>query len=198
MKIESTNGNFWQGENIRLRSLQIEDAEKKLAEYNDTQARSWLEAGMELPQISLEAYREGLKDMCDFKDTSRMTAFTIETLEGEAAGWINMFGPNMRNGTFSIGISVYREYRQNGYAAEAMRVLMRYGFYQLRSQKCDSVCLDGNEGSIRLHEKLGFIREGRKRRAVYLNGEFVDEILWGVLKEEFDANEEAYQKMKNG
>ena len=75
-----------------------------------------------------------------------------------------------------------------------MRILMRYGFYQLRSQKCDSVCLANNEGSIRLHEKLGFVREGRKRRAVYLNGEFVDEVLWGVLKEEFDANEKHYQK----
>ena len=57
-------------------------------------------------------------------------------------------------------------------------------------QKCNSACIEINEGSIRLHQKIGFKQEGRIRRNIYLNGKFYDDMLWGLLKEEFIENEE--------
>lgn len=190
MEFDPYDGYFWQGDNVRLRALRVEDAEKKLHEYTDSQARSWLEYGMDLPPISLDAYVEGLKPFCDFKDTSQVTMFGIETLAGEYVGWINLFANNRRHGVFSFGISIFREYQRNGYAADALRILLRYGFYQLRMQKCNSACIAINEGSIRLHEKLGFKEEGRRRRTIYLNGQFYDDVLFGLLKEEFDEIEQ--------
>jgi len=189
MEFEPYDGYFWQGGKVRLRAPQIEDAAKKLREYTDTEARSWLQCGMDLPPVSLTAYIEGLKPYCDFKDTSRMTMFGIETLAGEYVGWINLFANNLRHGVFSFGVSVFREYQRNGYAADAVRILLRYGFSQLRMQKCNSACIAINDGSIRLHQKLGFKEEGRRRRGIYLNGQFYDDVLWGLLKEEFDENE---------
>ncbi len=44
-----------------------------------------------------------------------------------------------------------------------------------------------NERSIRLHEKMGFQKEGQIRRAVYTNGQYYDEILYGMTKEEFES-----------
>ena len=41
--------------------------------------------------------------------------------------------------------------------------------------------------SIRLHEKLGFQLEGRLRRMIYTNGQFFDELLFGLTAEEFAA-----------
>ena len=43
-----------------------------------------------------------------------------------------------------------------------------------------------NEPSIRMHEKLGFVFEGRLRRTVYTNGRHYDTIYFGLTKEEFD------------
>ena len=54
---------------------------------------------------------------------------------------------------------------------------------------CNSACLHTNEASIRLHKKLGFLEEGRRRRQVFFNGEYHDEILFGMTREEFDASE---------
>ena len=189
MDFEPYEGYFWQGEKIRLRPMQIEDAEKKLREYTDSEARAWLQLGIELPPVSMERYLEQLKPYCDFRDTAGITSFSIETLAGEYVGWINLHSKNERRGTFSFGISIFREYRKNGYAKEAVRILLRYGFFELRMQKCNSACIAINEGSIRLHQKLGFQQEGCIRRNIYLNGEFHDDLLWGLLKDEFEAIE---------
>jgi RimJ/RimL family protein N-acetyltransferase len=159
MDFEPYSGYFWQGDIVRLRAPKIEDATKKLREYTDTEARSWLQYGMDLPPISFEAYSERLESYYDFKDTSQMTMFSIETLAGEYVGWLNLFANNQRHGVFSFGISVFREYQRNGYAADALRILLRYGFYQLRMQKCNSASIAINEGSIRLHQKLGSRRK---------------------------------------
>lgn len=45
-----------------------------------------------------------------------------------------------------------------------------------------------NPASIRLHQKLGFVEEGRRRRQWFYNGEFHDEILWGMTREEYEAS----------
>jgi len=189
MEFDPYDGYFWQGQKIRLRPMQIEDADKKLREYTDSEARAWLQMGMELPPVSREAYIEQLKPYLDFKDISQYLSFSIETLESEYVGWINLHNKSERRGTFSFGISIFREYQRNGYADEAVRIVLRYGFNELRMQKCNSTCIAINAGSIRLHQKLGFQQEGCIRRNIYLNGQFHDDLLWGLLKEEFEENE---------
>jgi RimJ/RimL family protein N-acetyltransferase len=186
MDFEPYEGYFWQGEKVRLRPMQIEDATQKLREYTDSEARAWLQLGIELPPVSLEKYTEQIKPYCNFQDTVQNTLFSIDTLAGEYVGWINLHSQNFRRGTFGFGISIFREYRKNGYAEEAVRILLRYGFFELRMQKCNSACIDINQGSIRLHQKLGFKQEGRIRRNIYLNGELHDDLMWGLLKEEFE------------
>ena len=186
MEVHPYDGYFWQGEQVRLRPLTAADAEKKWREWTDSDARLLLEYGMDLPPVSFDAYREQLAPMLEFADTSKRISFGVETLDGEFVGWLNVV-PNERHGTFAFGISIFREYQRRGYAEEALRLLFRYMFYERRFQKCNSECLDINEGSIRLHLKLGFKEEGRRRRSVYVHGEYHDRILFGLLKEEFSA-----------
>jgi RimJ/RimL family protein N-acetyltransferase len=190
MEFEPYSGYFWQGDKVRLRAMQIEDVHKKLREYTDSEARAWLQLGMDLPPVSREAYVEMIKPYLDFKEKSPVLSFSIESLDGEYVGWINLHSKSERRGTFGFGISIFREYRRKGYAEEAVRILLRYCFYELRMQKCNSACIEINEGSIRLHQKIGFQQEGRIRQNIYLNGKFYDDLLWGLLREEFDENED--------
>lgn len=189
MEFEAYDGYYWQGQKVRLRPMHVEDARQKWKERTDSEARRLLECELELPVISFEAYMEGFEEVCDFKDTTHFTSFGIDTLAGEYVGWLNLYGLDYRNGTFSFGMGIFREYRQKGYAEEALRMILRYGFYELRMQKCHSACLDTNVGSIRLHQKIGFQQEGRRRCMFYINGEYHDELLFGLLKDEFAVNE---------
>jgi RimJ/RimL family protein N-acetyltransferase len=179
---------FWQGEKVRLRPLRIEDAEQSFKSSLDSPTRQSLQLGIELP-TSLEILKSSLEKYVGCKDADGVIIFVIENLEGVNVGGISWHSRHRKNGTFSFGIVVNREHRKNGYAEEAVRILLKYGFWERRYQKCNSACVHTNEASIKLHKKLGFLEEGRRRRQFFLNGEYYDDVLFGLTREEFDAQE---------
>jgi RimJ/RimL family protein N-acetyltransferase len=182
---------FWEGKKIRLRPLLMSDWEAGYKAFLDSESRRFLQLEIELPK-SEEMFRNDMARMCNFSNPGTLM-FTIETLSGEVAGVINIHSLNLKNGTFSPAVVIFEGCRQKGYADEAMRIILRYAFYELRYQKCNSVCMDTNAGSENMHKKLGFIREGRRRRVVYTNGEYHDELIFGLTREEFDENEKQYK-----
>jgi RimJ/RimL family protein N-acetyltransferase len=139
----------------------------------------------------VEAQRAALGKYIDCKDTDGVIVFGIDSLAGVTVGGVSLHSRDQKNGTFSFGVVVYREHWGQGYAEDAVRILLRYGFWEQRYQKCDSACLHANEASIRLHKKLGFIEEGRRRRQTFFNGQYYDSIEFGMTREEFDAHEAA-------
>lgn len=179
---------FWQGKKIRLRATQRSDWEQWKLESTDSEAIRLMEWGIELPKNDTDVAE--LSDTYDnFKDNFRKM-FAIETLsDHQLAGFINLNSVDHKNGVFSFGLGVNRGYRNNGYATEATRIIMRYGFYELRMQKCNSSCVEINAASLKFHNNLGFIEEGRRRRIIYMDGKFYDNILLGITREEFDEVE---------
>jgi RimJ/RimL family protein N-acetyltransferase len=87
---------------------------------------------------------------------------------------------------FKYAILIRRAYWGRGYARAAITLVLRYYFRELGYQKLTSMVYSFNEPSIRMHEKLGFVFEGRLRRTVYTNGRHYDTIYFGLTKEEFD------------
>ena len=179
---------FWQGDVVRLRPLRIEDAEQSFIESLDSPSRRVLQLGVELP-TSVELQKVALEKYIGCKDTDGVIVFGIETPNEEPVGAISYHSRSKKNGTFSFGISIARDHRGNGYAVDAIRILLRYGFLERRYQKCNSACLAYNTASIRLHQKVGFMEEGRRRRQFFLNGEYQDEILFGLTRQEFDEQD---------
>ena len=179
---------FWQGERVRLRPLRIEDAEQSFINSLDSPSRQLLQLGIELP-TSVEILRSSLEKYAGCKDADGVILFVIENHEGVNVGGISWHSRDQKNGTFSFGIVVDREHRGQGYAEDAVRILLRYGFWERRFQKCNSACVHTNEASIKLHKRLGFVEEGRRRRQVFFNGEYHDDVLFGLTREEFDAQE---------
>jgi RimJ/RimL family protein N-acetyltransferase len=137
--------------------------------------------GCSVPSGSARPFPEA----CDFKGAAETLSFAIESLAGEFVGWANLFVGEGRHGRFSVGMSNFQEHQRMGYAVEAMRLLLLYGFNELRCHKCNSACLDINTASIALHKKLGFVEEGRRREVVYMNGQYQDDVLFGLTEHEY-------------
>jgi RimJ/RimL family protein N-acetyltransferase len=178
-------GYFWEGRLVRLRPLRPEDAKLHYEEERDSAGIRVFEARIQLPSSP-----EKIQAWCEQKardNDPKSPAFAVETLECITVGMANIHGLNDRDGTFSLAIRIYRPFQRRGYARDAMRILMRYGFYELRCQKCNSATIGSNEASINLHLNLGFQIEGRIRRNAYTNGQYYDEVLFGITREEFDA-----------
>jgi len=178
---------FWQDEKIRLRGVQAEDWEDHYVNRFDTPARRLLECAVELPPTVAEA-RRFTEQYADFASDHHRIMFTIENLQGEPVGGVNLNSIDERNGTFSIGIQIDRDHRGKGYGTRAMRILLKYAFFERRLHKFNDYALEGNEASIRMMKKLGCVQEGVRRQVIYMNGRHMDLILFGLTNDEFIAN----------
>lgn len=119
--------------------------------------------------------------------------FAIESLaSGDLVGGMSTFNCNLRNGTFWYGLGIFPPYHRQGYASEAIILLLRYFFMELRYQKVVASVYDFNMASIGLHKKLEFSQEGRMRRMFYTVGEYYDEVILGMLREEFQEKYSDY------
>ncbi len=92
-----------------------------------------------------------------------------------------------RSAEFAIIIGA-RSCWGKGYAYEAANILFSHGFRKLGLNRIQCGTSQHNIGMLRLAEKLGMTREGNRRLALFENGEFVDAVEFGLLKEEFDSS----------
>jgi ribosomal-protein-alanine N-acetyltransferase len=69
-----------------------------------------------------------------------------------------------------------------GYALEAMRVVVDHAFETLGLERLWARCHEGNVASMHLLEKLGFACEGRLRSHILREGNRRDCLLYGRLK----------------
>lgn len=178
---------YWQGDHIRLRPMHVDDVALWLAEErSDSEAVRMLNAGMDLPKSDQDAHAFAER-YAEFGHRHERIMFSIETLDGELVGGINIHSMNQRNGTFETGTRIYRAFRGRGYGFEAKLIVLRYAFHELRFQKYNIRCLETNQPMIDHALRLGCQPEGRIRRHNYTDGRFYDDLLFGLTREEFDA-----------
>jgi RimJ/RimL family protein N-acetyltransferase len=178
--------NIFEGEKVRLRAIEPEDWEVNWewgTETESARASYWIP----FPQSRATAQRQAEKPILPHQGDN--FTFIIETLAGEMVGNIKTLHCNPRFGTFSYGLAVREAHQRQGYATEAIRLVLSYYFRELRYQKCTVHVYAFNEASFRLHEKLGFQPEGRLRRMIFTNGAYHDEVVLGLTAEEFEARQ---------
>jgi len=176
---------FWQGKKIRLRAIEPSDWETYFAwNQDDEQSRALYFIPFPQSRASVKQFAEKAAVREPEGDNFR---FVIENSEQEVVGDITTHDCDPRIGTFSWGINIKQEYRRRGYASEALLLVMRYYFQELRYQKVTVSIHSFNEASVKLHERLGFQQEGCIRRAVFTRGQYFDELIYGLTKEEFVA-----------
>ncbi|MGG4491044.1 GNAT family N-acetyltransferase [Metabacillus idriensis] len=175
--------NCWEGKLVRLRPVQLSDWEKFHHDGLDSETARLNDA------IYGPRSKEGTRKWTE-EETSKgwdghRVRLAIENFDGDLVGCLNTDKCDPRNGTFSYGISLFREHWKKGYASDAIKVLLRYFFNELRYEKVNAYVYSFNEASIRLHNRLGFMEEGRLRHMVYTNGKHWDMMVFGLTKQEF-------------
>jgi RimJ/RimL family protein N-acetyltransferase len=175
--------NYWQSTNIRLRAVEPADADTFYSWNHDSERARMLD--FVWPPASLAGQRAWVEEQARRKLENDSYHWVIETLEGVPVGSISTHNCQPRCGTFSYGIDICAEMRGRGYASEAILLVMRYYFEELRYQKVTVNIHADNPASIRLHEKLGFQREGLLRRMQFSHGKYIDELFYGLTCEEF-------------
>jgi ribosomal-protein-alanine N-acetyltransferase len=86
-----------------------------------------------------------------------------------------------------IGYELAPEHWGRGYATEAARAIVRFGFSELHLHRISSWCVADNIASARVLEKLGFHAEGRLREKERYKDRWWDTLLFGMLVDEWRA-----------
>lgn len=81
----------------------------------------------------------------------------------------------------SVGLSVAREWRGQGIGRALMQRVITWARESGVITRLELEVLVRNEPAIHLYERLGFEREGIRRRGLLRHGEYLDEILMGML-----------------
>jgi RimJ/RimL family protein N-acetyltransferase len=92
-------------------------------------------------------------------------------------------GIDARTGVF--GYVLHRSYWGRGYATEASRALLAFGFEWMGVHRIVARCDVLNTRSARVLEKLGMRREGHFRKDTLKDGRWRDTYLYALLAEEW-------------
>lgn len=126
--------------------------------------------------------------------------YTIVTDADGAVGMIGLRDIDWKNGVASgLGMRIAKkEIRTRGLATDAWMTLMRYAFGELRLNRINGSALAYNGASLRVCEKVGFRVEGTLREAVYKGGKYVDVVMMGCLRSDYEALVEQNGYWKDG
>lgn len=172
------------GKKVRLRAVEEEDLEM-LRQLTNSPDFEKMIVGWSFP-ISK---REQAQWFINCKNGLDVLRYTIETEEDGPVGLIGLRDIDWKNGVATgLGMRIAKkEIRTRGLATDAWMTLMRYAFDELRLNRVNGSALSYNKASLRVCEKVGFKVEGVKRQAVYKNGAYIDVILMGCLRSDYEA-----------
>lgn len=95
------------------------------------------------------------------------------------------FDLDLKNDNAELGYWLGRPYWGFGYATEAAKRMLHYGFTELKFHRIHSCHLTLNPVSGRVLQKIGMIHEGHLREQIKKWGKYEDLEKYGILRREF-------------
>lgn len=172
------------GEKVRLRAIERSDIPMFVRWFNDPELLRYLSMYVPMSQASEEQWFERV-----LKDETQHI-FVIEAADGTAIGNLGLFSIDWKNRSAGLGIGIgEKECWGQGYGSDALRTLLRLAFGEMNLNRVYLHVYDFNKRAIRCYEKIGFQHEGRLRQAQYTGGRYVDELIMGILRSEWESRE---------
>jgi RimJ/RimL family protein N-acetyltransferase len=170
------------GSKIGLRGRREDDMPAlEAALYDDVVNHSRADSGPWRPvtAASRSAALEG-------DDDETFVRFTVVELDGDGlAGSASLWGIDNHNRSAHIGMGLLPSARGKGYGTDVVAVLCYYGFIVRGLHRLQIETLSDNTPMLRAAERNGFLREGVLRSSAWVLGEFLDDVLLGLLAQDW-------------
>jgi RimJ/RimL family protein N-acetyltransferase len=173
------------GKDILLRPVKKSDLEFLLKWMNDLEVNQYLLNRFPMTEITEGKWIENLST------TRRNTDihFIIE-VEGKPIGICGLQIISLIDQNAGMGMAIgEKDCWSKGYGTESLKLLVNYAFRHLNMNSLSAGAMDFNERSIKMQEKVGFRQEGRRLKVFFKNGKFCDEIIFGLLREEWEEKQ---------
>jgi RimJ/RimL family protein N-acetyltransferase len=168
------------GTKTRLRALEHDDLPHFVRWINDPEVRRFMVIRYPLSMTEEEKWWEG------FLERENDHIFAIEAEDGTYIGNIGLHDLERENRKALLGIIIgHKAYWGQGYGTDAIQAVLRWAFDYLNLHRVYLTVYAYNERAIRCYQKCGFRHEGTMRQARYSGGRYHDELMMGLLRDEF-------------
>lgn len=167
---------------VSLRKLEDRDLDRLYEFRNDWQIVQFLGG------FSTGYSRRDLAEWLEFhrKRRDEIIWAIADRESDQCIGHIALYEIDHRVRKAELGIVIgFQSYQGRGIGEEACRAVLRYGFRELNLHRVELTVLAHNESAIRLYKRLGFSVEGRLRHDQYRDGQYLDSIAMGLLRDEW-------------
>jgi len=173
-------------DSLTLSLLETKDADQlfRLIDSNRDHIGQWLK----FPSMTVE-----VEDSRAFIERTRIRYAKDEGYwlgiwsEDHLVGSIGYLYLDQENKKTEIGYWLGQEYEGKGFITKSIKVLIDYAFDELQFNKIEIGAATDNAKSRAIPEKLGFTSEGELRDYEYINGRFLDRVIYGLKAAEWRA-----------
>ncbi|KAI0055430.1 acyl-CoA N-acyltransferase [Artomyces pyxidatus] len=159
------------------------DIDDLMAMWNDAEIQRNMTA--EYPAPKTDAFRETLGQ---WANSTLLYVVVIDKETGKLVGQTSLRWPGIgatKNRDAELGMMIGREYWGRGVGREVLEWTMSHGFRALGLHRISISVFEGNPKAIALYKKAGFAQEGARSKANWVDGEWEDLILMGMLEEDY-------------
>lgn len=168
------------GEKLNLRLIQTEDKELYFATGFEN-----VDKDVEYYTGSTGSYTRELIDVYIDRIVADETRYDFLILDksdqllGEVV--LKDIDKETRIGGFRICLFSSQEFGR-GVGTEATQMAVKFAFEELNLHRLELEVYSYNPRAKRVYEKVGFVEEGVKRDAMFINGEYHDVVIMGMLE----------------
>ncbi len=135
--------------------------------------------------------KEAVKELLDkyitsYENSDYYRWAVIEKTCGECIGQIAYFLVDSKNHFAEIEYCIGAAFQCRGYATEATKAVIRYGFENINLHKVQICTKTINKPSQRVIEKCGFVYEGTLRDYFYMDHQYIGRLYYSMLRNEFE------------
>ena len=175
------------GRKIILQKPAKEDAYYLQHWFMNKEFRHWYDSYM---SVSLDMIEEEIAKMKDVTDPSaeRVDFIVKNKRNGEVIGIASIKDIDRQNGHAEIAMGIADEKnRRAGFGVDLMIVLADVMFYHFGFEKCYTKVNDNNRLGLKSALSFGFSAEGKLRKHTFIDGQYVDQWILGMTKEEYEG-----------
>ena len=118
-------------------------------------------------------------------DSASGAGYSITTNDDTLVGHVTVWGLSVPARIGTLAIIIGPEHQNNGYGKDAVSIILRLAFEEMGAHKIELQTWAYNERAIHVYDSLGFIEEGRRRAVAFHHSTFHDQVLMGMLVDEY-------------
>jgi RimJ/RimL family protein N-acetyltransferase len=170
------------GSNFTLRQLQVEDAPALLAMLSTEEVARFISP----PPTTVEGFERFIKWTHRERAAGNYACFAIVP-DGmtTAIGIFQVRSLEPGFGTAEWGFAIGSAYWGNGMFAEGARLVLGFAFDVIGTNRMEARAAAANGRGNGALRKIGAVQEGVLRRSFARNGVYYDQVLWGILAEDW-------------